>query len=335
MSSKIKFAVLGYGLIGSKHINLINKNKDCQLLSIIDKDKKKLKSYTNPNVTKFNNLNTFLKSGISVDIVVIATPNGLHAEQAILCLKNKTNVLIEKPMALSSIDAKKIIKIEKKFHKKVFVVMQNRFSPPSVWLKNIIVSRKLGDIYFVKLDCYWNRDKRYYLNHKWHGNKKLDGGTLYTQFSHFIDIIYWLFGDIAYSKSKFYNFNHKKLTSFEDSGVINFKFKKKIYGLMNFSTSVFNKNLESSITILGSKGTVKVGGQYMDKLIYCDILNYKKPTLKKSNPSNNYNGYKGSANNHKYILENIVNVFKKKSKIATTSYDGYKVTNIIEMFYKK
>ena len=331
---KIKFAVIGCGSVGSKHIDLIKKNKNCELVSIIDISKKKLDYYKLKKILKFQSIRKFLNSSPTIDVAIIATPNGLHASQALDCLKNGMNVVIEKPMSLNSKDAKKIIEMEKQSKKKVFVVMQNRFSPPSVWLKKIISNRIIGKIYFIKLDCFWNRDARYYKNHPWHGKRNLDGGTLFTQFSHFIDIIYWLFGDIKSSKSFFYNFNHKKLTQFEDSGSINFKFINNIQGILNFSTSVFDKNLESTLTIIGEKGTVKVGGQYMEKLVYCNIANYKTPILRKSSPSNDYGAYKGSANNHKYIIKNIVDVLNNKSKIATTSLDGYKVVRIIERFYK-
>jgi UDP-N-acetyl-2-amino-2-deoxyglucuronate dehydrogenase len=149
--------------------------------------------------------------------------------------------------------------------------MQNRYSPPSQWIKSVVDQRLLGDIHLVQVNCYWNRDERYYKAGSWKGSNALDGGTLFTQFSHFIDILYWLFGDITDIQGKFADFNHNDLTEFEDSGLVTFRFLDGGMGCLNYSTAVWDKNLESSMTIIGSNGSVKIGGQYMDQVEYCHI----------------------------------------------------------------
>ena len=237
-------------------------------------------------------------------------------------------------MALTASDSESIIHKALEVHKHVFTVMQNRYSPPSTWIKDIVKKNLLGDIYIVNLNCYWNRDERYYTKDSWHGSKDLDGGTLFTQFSHFIDLMYWLFGDVNEIKSSFYDFNHSKLTDFEDSGCVNFKFDSGAVGILNFSTSVNKKNFESSMTIIAEKGTVKIGGQYMDKVEVCDIENYDMPILEKTNPGNDYGTYKGSAQNHGYVIENVVSVLNNKGKIDTNALEGLKVVDIIERIYK-
>jgi predicted dehydrogenase len=241
-----------------------------------------------------------------LDVVNIATPNGFHSENAIEALGAGMHVVIEKPMALSKFDAEKIIYKALQMHKQVFTVMQNRYSPPSEWIKGIIEEGILGKIYLVQLNCYWNRDDRYYKPGSWHGDKELDGGTLFTQFSHFIDILYWLFGDIKNIRSRFYDFNHSELTQFEDSGLVTFDFLNGGSGILNFSTSVWDKNLESSMTIIAENGAVKIGGQYMDKVEYCHVKNYLMPVLAPTNPGNDYGAYKGSAQNHNFVIENVI-----------------------------
>ena len=238
-------------------------------------------------------------------------------------------------MALSKIDAEKVIYKALHVHKHVFAVMQNRYSPPSVWIKEIIDSRILGDIYIVQLNCYWNRDNRYYKTDSWHGSKKLDGGTLYTQFSHFIDIMYWLFGDIENIQAKFNDFNHSTLTEFEDSGLVSFDFVSGAMGCLNFSTSIWNQNLESSMTIIAENGSVKIGGQYMDKVEYCHIRNYAMPDLAPTNPGNDYGAYKGSAQNHNYVIENVIDVINERRPITTNALEGLKIVDIIERIYKQ
>src|SRR5690606_36881160 len=148
--------------------------------------------------------------------------NGLHAAQAIQCLEVGCNAVVEKPLALTKTDAEKTIFKALQLHRQLFVVMQNRYAPPSVWLQWLVESGNLGKIFMVQINCYWNRDERYYTKDNWHGDQQLDGGTLFTQFSHFIDIMYWLFGDINNIQSRLADFKHQELTDFEDSGFINF-----------------------------------------------------------------------------------------------------------------
>jgi UDP-N-acetyl-2-amino-2-deoxyglucuronate dehydrogenase len=185
----------------------------------------------------------------------------------------------------------------------------------------------------VQLNCYWNRDDRYYKPGNWKGTQDLDGGTLFTQFSHWIDIMYWLFGDITNIQAKFADFNHRRNTAFEDSGFVSFDFLNGGMGCINYSTAVWDKNLESSLTIVGSKGSVKVGGQYMDQIDVCHIKDYTMPKLEQTNPANDYGAYKGSANNHHSVIENVVHTLKGQHKISTNALEGMKVVDIIERIY--
>ncbi|MGE3825057.1 MAG: Gfo/Idh/MocA family oxidoreductase, partial [Bacteroidia bacterium] len=131
----------------------------------------------------------------------------------------------------------------------------------------------------------------------------------------------------------FADFNHKDLTEFEDSGFVNFKFINGGMGSINFSTSVWDKNLESSITVIGSKGSVKVGGQYMDKVEHCHIKDYTLPELAETAPANDYGAYKGSANNHHFLIQNVVDTLKGRNTITTNALEGLKVVDIIERIY--
>lgn len=333
--SKIKFAVIGCGHIGKRHAEMITRNPDAELVALIDVKKKEVLGLDGYQVPFFHSLSDFLKSGIEVDVVNIATPNGFHAEQALECLEAKKNVVVEKPMALSKSDAEKVIFKALHVHKQIFAVMQNRYSPPSVWVKELIESGKLGKIFMVQLNCYWNRDDRYYKADSWHGKKDLDGGTLFTQFSHFIDIMYWLFGDVQNISARLNDFNHQQLTDFEDSGFISFEFVSGGMGAINFSTSVWNQNLESSMTIIAENGSVKIGGQYMDKVEYCHVKDYTMPELAPTNPGNDYGAYKGSAQNHNFVIENVVDVLKGRAAITTNALEGLKVVDIIERIYSK
>ena len=335
--SKVKFAVIGCGHIGKRHAEMIERNEESELVALVDikpKDQVGIDAYS---ASFFNSVDALLQSPElnKIDVINIASPNGYHVEHALKCLEAKKHVVIEKPMALNKQDAELVIYKALNVHKHVFAVMQNRYSPPSVWIKDLIESGRLGNIYMVQLNCYWNRDSRYYKADSWHGKKDLDGGTLFTQFSHFIDLMYWLFGDIENIHSRFSNFNHKDLTEFrEDCGMIQFDFVNGGSGCMNFSTSIWDKNLESSMTIIAEHGSVKIGGQYMDKVEFCHVKEYEMPVLQQTNPGNDYGAYKGSAANHHYIIENVVNVLKNRSVITTNALEGLKVVDIIERMYK-
>ena len=236
-------------------------------------------------------------------------------------------------MALTKQDAEKVIYKALHVHKHVFAVMQNRYSPPSAWIKEMVESGKLGKIYMVQLNCYWNRDERYYKSDSWHGKKDLDGGTLFTQFSHFIDFMYWLFGDIENIHGRLNCHNHAHLTEFEDSGFVSFDFVNGGTGCLNFSTSVWNQNLESSLTIIAEHGSVKIGGQYMNEVEICNVKDYELPQLAPTNPGNDYGAYKGSAQNHHYVIENVVDVLKGRAPITVNALEGLKVVDIIERIY--
>lgn len=334
IKDKVKFAVVGSGHIGKRHAEMIIRDKNSTLVAMADIRTKEECQAESFNVPFFSSIEDLLDSGLEFDVVNICTPNGLHAEQCIKALEAKRHVVCEKPMGLSKDECEKVIFKSLQVSKQVFCVMQNRYSPPSEWIKGLVDNKILGDIYTVQLNCYWNRDERYYKKGGWKGTSDLDGGTLFTQFSHFIDIMYWLFGDVKNINGIFADFSHKDLTAFEDSGLVNFEFINGGIGCINYSTSVVEKNLESSITIVGSKGSVKIGGQYMNEVEVCNIPGYEMPELAPTNPGNDYGAYKGSAANHNYIIKNVVDSLKGISTPTTNALEGLKVVEIIERIYK-
>lgn len=333
MSEKIKFAVVGCGHIGKRHAEMISRNDECELVALVDVKPSEKLGIENFKVPFFNSIDELLNSNLEIDVINVASPNGFHANQGMQILEAGKHLVIEKPMSLTKADSEALIFKGLQKHKQVFCVMQNRYSPPSVWLKELLENGKLGKIFMVQINCYWNRDDRYYKPESWHGKKELDGGTLFTQFSHFIDLMYWYFGDITNIQAKFADFNHSNLTDFEDSGFVSFDFVNGGMGSLNYSTSVWDKNLESSITVIAENGSLKVGGQYMNEVEYCHIKDYEMPVLAPTNPGNDYGAYKGSAANHHYIIENVVDVLKGRDSITTNALEGLKVVDIIERIY--
>jgi predicted dehydrogenase len=334
VEDKVKFAVLGSGHIGKRHAAMISNNPEAELVAMCDVRPKEELDIEQYELPFFQSVEEMLEAELDIDVVCVCTPNGLHAQHSCQVLDSRRHVVCEKPMALNKADAESVIFKALQVNHLVFAVMQNRYSPPSEWIKEVVEQDKLGEIYMVQLNCYWNRDDRYYLKSNWKGTKELDGGTLYTQFSHFVDIMYWLFGDITDIQAKFYDFNHNETTEFEDSGFVNFRFLNGGMGSLNYSTATWDTNMESSITILGSKGSVKLGGQYMNEVKYCHINDYEMPELAESNPPNDYGPYKGSAANHHYTIQNVVDTLKGRTTITTNALEGMKVVDIIERIYK-
>lgn len=331
---KVKFAIVGCGHIGKRHAEMVERNDEAELVALVDSASPEGLNIDHFNVPFFKTMEEMLEAVPGIDVVNICTPNGLHASQSLIALNARKHVVCEKPMGLSKANCEEVIFKALQVSRHVICVMQNRYSPPSVWLKDIIDNKRLGDIYMVDINCYWNRDDRYYSKSDWKGSQKLDGGTLFTQFSHFIDIMYWLFGDIENIAGRFADFNHEGITDFEDSGVVSFDFVNGGMGSLNYSTSVWNQNLESSMTIIGEKGSLKVGGQYMNNVEYCHIEDYEMPVLPEASPANDYGTYKGSAANHHFIIQNVVDTLKNRNVATTNALEGLKVVDIIERIYK-
>ncbi len=339
MSKKIKFGIVGLGHIGVRHVNCIIDNNMSDLVAVFDilpKNDWRKRHHTINFCSSFDEL-----ISQDLDVINICTPNYLHAEMAIKSLRAGKHVVVEKPMALSTEQAQKIIDCANSCKKSVFGVMQNRFSPTIIWLKKVISDGLLGQINLLSVNCFWNRNQNYYMNSNWRGSKIKDGGPLFTQFSHFVDIINWIFGDFSNISAEFYTFNKRTYVDFEDTGIVNFNLKntiadtQPIRAILTYSTSVWDKNFESSITLIGQYGTVKIGGQYMDRIAYCDIKGYEAPVLNTTIQCNDYGDYQGSASNHDKMLSHVVETLNSlyQTNDIYTSSDGVDVVNIIERIY--
>ncbi len=329
----INFAIIGCGRIAQRHAEHINNFG--KLIAVCDIIKEKANSLAEKyNANAYESLVELLANENSVDVISICSPNGLHAEHSIKSLKAGFHVLCEKPMAINIEDCGEMIKAAEASNKRLFAIKQNRFNPPVAAVKKVLDEGRLGKIYSVQLSCFWNRNEDYYAN-SWKGTKDMDGGTLYTQFSHFIDLLYWLIGDVRDVEAFVGNFAHKGIIEFEDTGVVILKFQNGALGTINYTVNSFGKNMEGSLTIFGEKGTVKIGGQYLNELEYQNIEGYKIENLPEGNTANNYGNYQGSMSNHDKIYENLVNVLTNNAEIATNAFEGLKTVEIISKIYEK
>ena len=329
---KLKFAIIGCGRIAHRHAEQINR------LAVLQAVCDKVESSGNLIGQKYGakvytDFDDLLANEKELDVISVCTPNGFHAEHSIKAFRNGIHVLCEKPMAINVFDCGEMIKEAEKANKRLFVVKQNRYNPPVRAIKDALDMNRLGKVFSVQLNCFWNRNMEYYIQSDWKGTIKLDGGTLFTQFSHFIDLLYWMFGDVRKVKAITRNLNHEKIIEFEDTGVVIIEFYNGIIGTINYNVNSYAKNMEGSLTIFGEKGTVKIGGQYLNELEYQNIKDYKITDLPPGNPPNNYGQYVGSMSNHDKVYENVIDVLINKGTIGTNGFEGLKTVEIIDKIY--
>lgn len=329
----IHFALIGCGRIAQRHAEHINKFG--KLVAVCDNVKEKADALANQyNARAYYNAADLLANEKDINVVSICSPNGLHATHSIQALKAGFNVLCEKPMAINVSDCGEMIKVAEQMNKRLFAIKQNRFNPPVEAVKKIIDEGKLGKIFSVQLTCFWNRNADYYAN-SWKGTKVLDGGTLYTQFSHFVDLLYWMVGDIKDVEAYTANYAHQDTIEFEDTGAVILKFQNGAIGTINYTVNSYGKNMEGSLTIFGEKGTVKIGGQYLNELEYQNIEGYKIENLPVGNTANNYGNYQGSMSNHDKVYMNLIDVLENNASISTSAFEGLKTVEIIDKIYYK
>jgi len=330
--NKLKFAIIGCGRIAERHAVQISRIGYLEAVcdNVSSKAIRLGQKYNSKIYTDYDEL---LRKENELDVIAICTPNGLHAEHSIKAFKKGIHVLCEKPMAITVYDCGEMIKEAEKANKRLFVVKQNRYNPPVKAIKEALDENRLGKIYSIQLNCFWNRNAEYYNQSDWKGTVNLDGGALFTQFSHFIDLLYWMFGDIKRTESITRNFNHNGIIEFEDTGVVIVEFYNGVIGTINYTVNSYSKNMEGSLTIFGEYGTVKIGGQYLNELEYQNIKDYKITNLPEGNPPNNYGQYVGSMSNHDKVYKNVVDVLQNKGTIGTNGFEGLKTVEIIDKIY--
>ena len=330
--AKLKFAIIGCGRIGSRHADIISGIGSLEAVCDVKEDRVKTLGAKH-SARHYTGIEDLLKAEKEIDLVSVCTPNALHSSQTILALQAGNHVLCEKPMALTVKECESMIEAAEKNKKHLFIVKQNRFNPPVAELKKLIDEGRLGKILSAEVNCFWNRNNEYYKQSDWKGRKAIDGGTLFTQFSHFIDLMYWLVGDVKRVHALGRNLNHEGIIEFEDTGAAAIEFTGGAIGTFNYTVNSYSKNMEGSITVFGEKGTVKVGGQYLNALEYQNIEGYEIKGLPQSRPANDYGFYQGSMSNHDKVYGNIIDVLTNNGRIAANAYDGMKTVEIIEKIY--
>lgn len=329
--SQIRFGIMGCGHIAKRHARHIIDHPEAELVSVFDIDQTSSEAFARE--FKCDILDS-ASDYEELDVISICTPSGQHREDAIQLLQCGFNVLVEKPMALSSRDAHEMIECAERNGKRLFVVKQNRYNPPVSKLKEWIDSEQLGKVDQVVVNCFWNRNAEYYRQSSWKGSKRWDGGVLFNQFSHFVDIVYYLFGELEEANGWMTNSRHQDLIEFEDCGSLSFSLSCGALGSINFSINATGKNMEGSITVFAENATVKIGGKYLNSLEYFESESLTVSGLPQSAPANNYGYYEGSMSNHDKVIDNVVQSLLGREEAMTSAQDGLRVVQMIEKLYE-
>ena len=332
MMNKLKFILVGCGMIGKRHASLISQKNT--LMAVCDILPERAREFAAKfSCRSYTEISEMIAEE-NADVLVVCTPNGLHAQHSILALQHGINVLCEKPMAIQLADCLKMISAADAVKKHLLVVKQNRYNPPVSAIKQIFDKGALGKVSSFQLNCFWHRPANYYLD-SWHGSKELDGGTLFTQFSHFIDLLYWFLGDVEFVHAIGGNYLHEGTIDFEDAGAVLIKMKNGVIGTMNYNVNTVKRNMEGSFTLFGNKGTVKIGGEYLNRLEYFEVDGMEMPELKSGNPANNYGSHSGSMNNHSEVYDHLEKVLNGEQAPQPDAREAMKTVEIISQIYKK
>jgi len=262
---KIRVAVVGCGRISKSHFASIKAHAgDIELVGVCDTNPKRLEEAAWAHGAPGYKTLTELLGGSEADVVVLATPSGLHSRQAIEAAKAGCHVITEKPLATRWRDGREMVDVFDRAGLRLFVVKQNRKNPTLQLLKRAVEKRRFGRIYMVSVNVFWTRPQDYYDSEGWRGKWEFDGGALMNQASHYVDLLDWIVGPVESVQA--YVATLARDIEVEDTGVVGIKWRSGTLGSLNVTMLTYCKNLEGSITILGERGTVRVGGVAVNEM---------------------------------------------------------------------
>jgi len=255
---KVRIAIVGCGRISRNHFGSIEKHTDnIELAAVCDINPQVLNEHAQKYaVPAYRSMEEMLKSEL-VDLVALCTPSGMHANQAELAARYGVHVMTEKPMATRWQDGVRMVRACDKANVRLFVVKQNRRNTTLQLLKRALEEKRFGKIHMVHLNVFWTRPQEYYDQGKWRGTWEFDGGAFMNQASHYVDLLDWLIGPVDKVQAMM---STTRDIEVEDTGVMNVRWRNGALGSMSVTMLTYPKNLEGSITILGEKGTVRIGG---------------------------------------------------------------------------
>lgn len=327
---KIRVAVVGCGRISNNHFEAIKKHSErMELVGVCDINELALEvAVARTEVPGFQNLSSLLEN-IAVDLIVLATPSGLHAEQAMQAAQCGCHVMTEKPMATRWHDGQRMVKACDEANVRLFVVKQNRLNPTLQLLKRAIEKKRFGRIYMVNINVFWTRPQAYYDSATWRGTWEYDGGAFMNQASHYVDLLDWLIGPIESVQA--YTGTLERNIQVEDTGVLNVRWRSGALGSMNVTMLTYAKNLEGSITILGEKGTARVGGLAVNEIQQWD---FAEPDIDDDQvKAASYETTSVYGFGHPLYYNNVINTLQGDAKPEADGREGLKALEVLIAVY--
>ena len=328
--SKIKIAVVGCGRISLKHFEAIKAHKkDLELVAVCDSDEKQLKAAVDAHGVKgYTDLRQLLKES-DAHIITICTPSGLHPEQTVRCAREGRHVMTEKPMATHWSDGKRMVRECDEAGVRLFVVKQNRFNATLQLLKRAVEKGRFGKIYTVQLNVFWSRPQEYYDSSAWRGTWEFDGGALMNQASHYVDLLDWLIGPVKSVQAM--TGTLARNIEVEDTAVMNVQWRSGAMGSMNVTMLTYPRNLEGSITILGEKGTVKLGGVAVNEFEHWEFEDADPDDEKVKNASYETTSVYGFG--HPAYYENVIATLRGEAQPLTDGREGLRSLELLIAAY--
>ncbi len=325
------FAILGCGKIAERHAAQIAAQG--RLTAVCDIATEKADALAaRYGVPAYYTATDLFQQAANTDVISVCTPNGLHARHCIAALGTGFHALCEKPLCLHTADGEAMIAAAAAARKQLFVVKSTRHNPIVLALRELIRTQQLGEIYSFAMNCVWNRPAPYYTG--WKGSADLDGGTLFTQFSHYTDVLLWLLGEPGRVSGFRRNIAHTGNIAFEDTGALALELGNGIIGTLHYSVNATNKNHEVSLSIVAAKGTLRIGGPYLNELQYQEPFLIDTTTLTKGNSANDYGFYQGSMSNHDKVYEEVIKALAGEDSAVTDGKEALRTIRLIENIYQ-
>lgn len=328
---KIRVGLIGCGRISKNHFGSFEKHaEDIELVALCDNDPTKLAiaAESHPQAKAYTNLSAMLENE-QLDLVSVCTPSGLHPEQVIAIAKHGIHVLTEKPMGTRWADAVRMVKACDAANVRLFVVKQNRRNSTLQLLKRAIAEKRFGKIYMVHLNVFWTRPQAYYDQGAWRGTWELDGGAFMNQASHYVDLLEWLIGPIADVQAM--TATLARDIEVEDTGVMNVRWRNGALGSMSVTMLTYPKNYEGSITILGEKGTVRIGGVAVNDIQTWNFAEHKE--YDEQVKTANYETTSVYGFGHPLYYKNVIDVLRGVAEPETDGREGLKSMEVLIAAY--
>jgi UDP-N-acetyl-2-amino-2-deoxyglucuronate dehydrogenase len=327
---RIRFALVGCGRISKNHIDSLKKHgKDAEVVAVCDIDDNALEAaQAETRGEAFLRYEDLLEKS-SADVVVLATPSGLHAEQTVLAAKAGKHVITEKPMATRWRDGKRMVAACDAAKVRLFVVKQNRRNATLQLLKRAIVEKRFGRIYMASINVLWTRPQEYYDAAKWRGTWEFDGGAFMNQASHYVDLLDWMIGPVESVQA--YTATLERNIEVEDTGALALRWRSGALGTMSVTMLTYPKNLEGSITVIGERGTVRIGGLAVNEIQHWEFAD-KRPEDERVHEAS-YATTSVYGFGHPLYYENVIQTLRGKAEPETDGREGLRSLELLVAIY--